>query len=262
VVIESNCESHLDWLEARLDELVPGWVAASAKPATVHRFGVWSNDDGSVSLTLDGSELGHNRDEHVALRYLATRLKLAVGEHAPAHVFVHAGVVALGGVAIVLPGHSFAGKTTLVRELVERGATYYSDDFAVFDAAGRVQPFLKPLSIRGQDGLQVEVGAERLGSVVATAPAPVGMMVFTSYNPASVWNPSVLSPGTALLRLVEHTLPIRVNPAFSLAVLRRAVTGCLVWASQRCDAGEVADRIFEHLLERAHANASPTPRSH
>ena len=56
-------------------------------------------------------------------------------------VFVHAGVVGWKGHAIVIPGRSRSGKTTLVAELVKAGAEYYSDEFAVLDAEGRVHPF-------------------------------------------------------------------------------------------------------------------------
>ncbi len=50
-------------------------------------------------------------------------------------LFVHAGAVAVGWQrqAILIPGRSFAGKTTLVKALVEAGAVYYSDEFAVLD---------------------------------------------------------------------------------------------------------------------------------
>jgi hypothetical protein len=72
---------------------------------------------------------------------LATHAEPFVAEHAPDHLFVHAGVVGWEGRAIVMPGTSFAGKTTLVRAWLEAGATYYSDEFAVLDRAGRVHPF-------------------------------------------------------------------------------------------------------------------------
>ena len=64
-----------------------------------------------------------------------------VANYAPDRVFVHAGVVAWRGRALVLPGTSFAGKTTLVAELVRAGAIYYSDEYAVLDEQGRVHPY-------------------------------------------------------------------------------------------------------------------------
>ena len=59
-------------------------------------------------------------------------------------LFIHTGVVGWQGRAIVIPGRSMTGKTTPVKVLVEAGATYYSDEFAVLDKQGQVHPY--PLS--------------------------------------------------------------------------------------------------------------------
>ena len=56
---------------------------------------------------------------------LAAHAEFFVAERAPDHLFVHAGVVGWEGRAIVMPGASFAGKTTLVQAWLEAGATYY-----------------------------------------------------------------------------------------------------------------------------------------
>ena len=60
-------------------------------------------------------------------------------------LFVHAGVVGWQGKAILIPGRSFSGKTTLVKALIEAGATYYSDEFAILDRQGLVHPYPLPL---------------------------------------------------------------------------------------------------------------------
>ncbi len=78
---------------------------------------------------------------------LAAHAERIVAERAPDHLFVHAGVVGWEGRAIVMPGASFAGKTTLVQAWLEAGAVYDSDEFAVLDRAGRVHPFPRPLAI-------------------------------------------------------------------------------------------------------------------
>jgi hypothetical protein len=63
-----------------------------------------------------------------------------VAENARRWIFVHAGVVAWRGQAIVIPGATQSGKTSLVAALVRAGAEYFSDEYAVFDARGRVHP--------------------------------------------------------------------------------------------------------------------------
>ncbi len=82
------------------------------------------------------------------LAALETDLYRYTAEATPNMTFLHAGVVGWQGRAIVLPGRSFTGKTTLVREMLRLGATYYSDEFAVVDNSGLVHPFARPLGIR------------------------------------------------------------------------------------------------------------------
>ena len=73
-------------------------------------------------------------------RAAASRIELLVAAALPDRVAVHAGVVAFAGRAVVIPGPSHSGKSTLVQALVEAGATYLSDEFALLDEAGRVWP--------------------------------------------------------------------------------------------------------------------------
>ena len=85
--------------------------------------------------------LARSFDVDEVFESLESDLRLFVAELAKHRVFVHAGVVGWKGQAIVIPGRSYSGKSTLVAELVRAGATYYSDEYAVLDARGRVHPF-------------------------------------------------------------------------------------------------------------------------
>src|SRR4029077_14911688 len=88
------------------------------------------------------------REAEPVIQALESALRATVAEHSPNRVFVHGGAVAWNGKAIIVPGPSFSGKSTLVTELVRRGATYYSDEYAVLDARGRVHPFAAAPSLR------------------------------------------------------------------------------------------------------------------
>ena len=79
---------------------------------------------------------------------LESTMRFQVALSSEQRLFIHAGVVGWRGRAIVIPGASFSGKTSLVAALVRAGATYYSDEFAVFDSHGLVHPYLKPLNMR------------------------------------------------------------------------------------------------------------------
>src|SRR5262245_4147876 len=56
------------------------------------------------------------------LHEFESHVQLTVAEYAPRRIFVHAGVVGWKGRAIVIPGTSFSGKTSLVTELIRAGA--------------------------------------------------------------------------------------------------------------------------------------------
>ena len=94
----------------------------------------------------------------VAARTLESRIHHYVAASTQAAVFVHAGVVAWGGRAIVIPGPSHSGKSTLVAALVSQGATYYSDEYAVIDLEGRIHAFPREIRLR-PDILQQQIAA-------------------------------------------------------------------------------------------------------
>ncbi|HUF05037.1 MAG TPA: hypothetical protein VMM38_12790 [Aridibacter sp.] len=176
-----------------------------------------------------------------------------IAEMASDHVFVHAGVVAVGGQAIVLPGSSFAGKTTLVKALVELGAEYYSDDFAVLDSEARVLPFPKPLSVRDLEGKAVtsEVEACRLKAPIGKVPVQCGLVFITEFGVDSKWEPKALSRAEGMLRIIEHTVPVRTNTEFSLKVLNKLALRAIIAQSYRAEADVVAVKLINYFNRKA-----------
>src|SRR6266850_116074 len=123
----------------------------------------------------DHVQLARSLDLDLVFETFESDLRLFVAELAKHRVFVHAGVVGWKGKAIVIPGRSYSGKSTLVSELVKAGATYYSDEYAVFDLRGRVYPFPKALEMREHgDTRQTKVNVSDLGGQAGTKPLPVG----------------------------------------------------------------------------------------
>ena len=182
-----------------------------------------------------------------AFAVLESEIRQTVATGAARRTFVHAGVVGWNGRAIVLPGRSRSGKTTLVAELVKAGALYLSDEFAVLDGRGRVHPFAKPLSIRGAGGCDVHVQsrrAEDLGGACATRPLPVGLVVLAEHRPGAAWRPQRLTTGQAVLEMLGHTVPVRLRPEASLVALERAVARATVLKGERGEAREVAGLLL------------------
>jgi hypothetical protein len=190
----------------------------------------------------------HDFDE--VLRHLELDLELYIGDHARRRTFVHAGVVGWNGRAIVIPGRSFSGKSSLVKALVKAGADYYSDEFAVLDERGRAHPYPIPLAIRqDRDGGQpVKYRVEDLGGVVGACPLPVGLVLFTRYVRGARFRPRPLSTGRAVLELLTHTLPARRRPERVLEALTQAVTQASVLRGPRGEAEETARQILGSAL--------------
>jgi hypothetical protein len=69
------------------------------------------------------------------------------------------------GRAVILPGRSMSGKTSLVAALVKAGATYFSDEYAVLDKLGMVHPYIKTLSLRTDSMQRLQRSAEELAAM-------------------------------------------------------------------------------------------------
>jgi hypothetical protein len=259
VGVRTNAPTLLDRLGTHLP---PGWRACSS-PVVDQIFSVWVDPGGGPGLRRSRVYAGRCRrartaDLAHALAVLESEIRQSVAAGAERRTFVHAGVVGWRGRAIVIPGRSRSGKTTLVAELVKAGALYLSDEFAVLDARGRVHPFAKPLSIRGADGCDVHTrarSAEELGGSCATRPLPVGLVVLAEHRRGAAWRPERLTPGQAVIEMLAHTVPARLRPEASLVSLARAVARATVLKGQRGEARELAE-----LLLRAVEGTEPVSR--
>lgn len=176
---------------------------------------------------------------------LAAHLELLAAYLAQDCLFVHAGVVGWQGQAIMIPGRSFSGKTTLVKALVEAGATYYSDEFTILDPQGQVYPYPVPLSIRDERGQNPQkYRVEALGGRVGEEVLPVGLVVVTEYREGARWQPRVLTPGRAMLALMDNTVAARRGPEISMPVLKQVVTRATAIKSKRGEAKQVAASLL------------------
>jgi len=260
--LRTNVPSMLGRLESCLP---PGW-RPSRTDLVDELFSVWvdtANDARPSRVYVGEDRRVRTRDLGHAFAVLESELRQSLAARAPRRTFVHAGVVGWRGRAIVVPGRSRSGKTTLVAELVRAGASYLSDEFAILDARGRVHPFAKPLSVRGAGGCDRHVSrpsAADLGGHTGTRPLPVGLVVLATHRAGAEWQPRTLTPGEAVLEMLAHTVPARLRPAASLVALERVAAGALVVKGDRDEARELVPRLLDRL-ERgsgAHSGRSGT----
>jgi hypothetical protein len=231
-------------LRRALDRLPPGWRPVYTQIVQRLYSFVVPRRRGLHTLYGDTVVVAERRTLNAMLDSFESDVQIYVAERAPRHVFVHAGVVGWRGQAILLPGPSMSGKSRLVAELIRAGATYYSDEYAVLDATGRVHPYDRPLSLRqeGRSGPR-RYPAEALGGQAGRRPLPVGLVVLSSYRPGARWRPRPLTAARGALAILDHAVAARSAPARVLAAIGNVAKGARFFVSPRGEAKETA-----HLL--------------
>ena len=158
---------------------------------------------------------------------------------------VHGGVVAHDGRAILLPGPTHAGKSTLVAELVRRGAPYFSDEYALIDADGRVHPYPRALLLRDGSGYDQPRLATELGGTEAHEPLRAGLIVGLRYSPDASPFTQAISQAEGVLLLLRNTPQVFVDQPWILTPLQRAVGDASCYAGLRGEALEAAAAVLE-----------------
>jgi hypothetical protein len=247
--VSSNAEDAIEAVKKAVEIYLPGCFTEIEKTATEHSFLFVWNKSGRDTLYKNGERITKRESRETSVETIASRIRLTVAEFAVGRVFVHAGVVAWKNKAIIMPARSFKGKTSLTLALVQRGAVYYSDEFAILDADGFLYPFPKMLSVRGviDERKQVDIPVENFGGVVGTGKIRAGMVLITEFKPRALWNPKILTPVKGIIEILNNSVAIRQNPQFTLEVLNKIVRQAPVIKSKRGDVGESADMILKFI---------------
>lgn len=160
---------------------------------------------------------------------------------------IHSGAVVWGGRALLLPGSTHSGKSSLVAELLRRGATYLSDEYALIDRNGFVHPYPRPLLLRNGRPRQVPVLSSELKAQVGAAGAPVGWIFSLCYKTDSGWKVERVPQGEAVLILLRNTPHFLSESPEMLAAFHQAVAGASCYTGLRPDVTEAADHILQML---------------
>src|SRR5260370_37370818 len=112
---------------------------------------------------------------------------------------VHAGAVLFGNQAMLIPGATHAGKSSVVAELLRRGATYLSDEYALIDTEGQVHPYPRPLLLRNGHAQQIPTLPGEVNASFADRPAPIRWILSLEYQPQSAWNIQKIPQGEPLM---------------------------------------------------------------
>ncbi|MGA7343800.1 MAG: hypothetical protein WBE72_11270 [Terracidiphilus sp.] len=199
---------------------------------------------GAFQLLVNGEQAASAGAGSELVRDLVRVLDEAVIQRLGSLRAVHAGAVLWNGRVVLLPGSTHAGKSSLVAELLRRGATYFSDEYAMVDAQGRVHPYPRPLLVRNGRPEQVPLLAEECNAAVGDAPAPVGWIFSLEYRSESAWNVVPVPQSVALLTLLQNTPhPLADSPEM-VGAFQHAVAGARCFAGIRNDAVDAAAQIL------------------
>jgi hypothetical protein len=189
---------------------------------------------------------------------IESELGLFAAERLERLVAVHAALAVVDGRAIVLPGRSFAGKTTLGVALAAAGAVLASDEYTLVDPTdGLVIGWSRPARIR------VGVGDSRREPVAAAIPpTPVALVALLRYDATiPVEHPGMdgaegpvrirpISRADAVVAILDETVCARSRPDESLDAAIH-LSAAEVVTGTRGDAEQAAVWLLERVRSSA-----------
>jgi hypothetical protein len=162
---------------------------------------------------------------------------------------VHAGAVAWRGRALLLPGKTHSGKSSLVTELLRQGASYLSDEYALIDSEGLVHGYPRPLLVRNGQAQQIPVLPETFGTTAASTPLPISWIMALQYSSEADWKLTPLAQSEGLMVLLQNTPHVLAEMPEITGIFGRAIGGAHCYAGFRNHATEAAKEIIK-LMDR------------
>ncbi len=210
-----------------------------------------------LALHTEDESLDWALDLHVdvmsfdSLTELESTLGLFAAEHLRELVAVHAALIAFDELAILLPGSSMCGKSTLAKSALEQGIVVASDEYALIDpATGTARGWPRPI------GMRTAEGRRRIHGAVDARPLRISLVAGLQYQ-ESVSESLVtaeLTGGELVMLLLGNTVCARTRPEDSLRAASAVANQALGIQGVR---GE-AEGALSALFELARAGAAPS----
>jgi hypothetical protein len=216
---------------------------------------------GALRVWVTGRPESRQGDVTASVRALNHELLHAVMLRRADLFFLHAGVVSVRDRAIVLPGLSQAGKSTLALALVMAGARFLTDELLAFDpATGRIQPFLRAPKVRDVclpwfpefgphfvgEGEGRFLPLDVLGPDAVGAEVRPGLFVSPTFDAGADDTPTPLGHGAGLLRLTTSSLNFGSHRSRSIDHLSALATPAahaeIRWSNPHRAAAAILDR--------------------
>ncbi len=163
---------------------------------------------------------------------------------------VHAGAVLIDGRALLLPGATHAGKSSFVAELLRRGATCLSDEYALIDSQGRIHSYPRPLLLRNGQPKQSLVLPEELNSNYASHPVAAGWIFATGYRSGGKWDVRSISQGEAVLLLLRNTPHEMAQSPKIVDCFQKVAADASCFEGSRGDVADAATQLLERIRRK------------
>jgi hypothetical protein len=241
IYIENACPELQDTLERYIFPVLPKNGAPSSSKHVVVCI---NRADGAYRVSVENVEVVSTNDKTELLLSVLQALDEAVIYRLQSLKAVHAGAVVLQDRAILIPGRTHAGKSSMVAELLRRGAKLLSDEYALIDGEGRVHSYPRPLLLRDSHLRQSPTLPSELGSEFIRDPVPVGWILALEYQPGSSWEIQEVPLSEAMMILLRNTPhPMAESPAMIDSFVH-AVSEARCFTGARGDAAGSADQIM------------------
>ena len=185
----------------------------------------------------------------MAVPMLEWSINWCAATRANQYVMIHAAVLERDGRALVLPGVTGAGKSTLCAGLALRGWRLFSDEFALIRPGdGALEPWPRPISLKNASidvirrwapdaHLSTPVPNTNKGTVAhvrppadsvrrATQPAQPGWLVFPAYEAGAAPVLTRLPKARAFFRLADCSFNYESLGIRGFRTLSRMIDGC------------------------------------
>lgn len=241
VQVAADCLETYTILERYVFPSLPRLVSTSDKPDIFVRLDRVADQS---QLSVDSVVIASAGRAISLVPDLIRVLDGTVVQHLTTLRAVHAGAVLWGERALLLPGVTHTGKSSLVAELLRRGATYFSDEYALIDSDGHVHPYPRPLLLRNGCPEQFPVLPEEYNASIGNKPATVGWLMSLEYLPEHTWSVEAVPQSEALLTLLRNTPHVLAESPDMMGVFQRAVAGATCYAGRRTEAAEAVGQIL------------------
>ncbi len=226
-----------------------------------------------IQFLFDGAAPFFPFPRDSGLPLLEWGLNWCIYNHAHHYLLLHAAVVERDGKAILLPGTTGAGKTTLCAALIGAGWRLFSDEIAALDlATGLVWPVVRPLCLKEK---AIELVQERVPHAVfgpvfhgtrkgrlshlrppaeavhrMTEPAEPAFLIFPAYRAGADARLDAMPGGRAFLAAATSAFNYHVLGAEGFEALARLIDACAAYAFSYSSLDD-ALAIFDQLIPRS-----------